>query len=156
MLYSFFLYLSRRLFPNLANVTFRKNRIFKKSRVNGGKGKWIWEYRGGSKKIIPRGSSVEPSSVPAVPVPCRGVPPCCGSARPCVSRHGIGSIAIADYSNYMPALRIACQCVRSPLVSHGARTLPAQLCPYAYTPHIVDAHATNRPAASSTLPSSSA
>ena len=36
MLYSFFLYLSRRLFPNLANVTFRKNGIFKKSRVNGG------------------------------------------------------------------------------------------------------------------------
>ena len=47
MLYSFFLYLSRRLFTNLANVTFRKNGIFKKSRVNGGKGKWIWESKGG-------------------------------------------------------------------------------------------------------------
>ena len=113
MLYSFFLYLSRRLFPNLANVTFRKNGIFEKSRVNGGKGKWIWESKGGLKKNTPRGLALLPfrgcprygrligrayvsqSIVATSPVPAACALPCYGCSQPCGCRHGIDNIALA-------------------------------------------------------------
>lgn len=113
MLYSFFLYLSRRLFPNLANVTFQKNGIFKKSRVNGGKGKWIWESRGGIKKNTPPGSRpstfsrlssiwspigrayVSQSIVAVAPVPAACALPCYDCSQPCGCRHGIDNIALA-------------------------------------------------------------